>query len=144
ELVCLLGFVFRDPAPTAISTLSLHDALPISRARLAPGRAAGAAPGAGVGTGACGCVCVCTGFASAGALLSGVLGSAAASSVAPGLIWTVVGRPPVSALRESLLRVLAKLPPVDGDDCRSSRRPRLCNAFFTLLSSCSLVNGLPM
>src|SRR5438876_2760755 len=34
------SFFFNDPATTEIYTLSLHDALPISAARLAPGREA--------------------------------------------------------------------------------------------------------
>src|SRR5687767_15757143 len=36
-------FLFYDPPPTGISTLSLHDALPISPRRGAPGAAATAA-----------------------------------------------------------------------------------------------------
>src|SRR5437773_6930419 len=35
---CLLFFFFKDPAPTAIYTLSLHDALPIPGGRARRGR----------------------------------------------------------------------------------------------------------
>src|SRR5438552_9048146 len=45
-IIYLSLFYFNDPAPTEIYTLSLHDALPISRARghLAPGLRRAAPP----------------------------------------------------------------------------------------------------
>src|SRR5437868_14347579 len=40
RLISLMLFLFNDPAPTEIYTLSLHDALPISgRSRIPPARA---------------------------------------------------------------------------------------------------------
>ncbi|MNP16866.1 hypothetical protein D3C76_1092760 [compost metagenome] len=73
-----------------------------------------------------------------GALISGL---AAATGAAAAAGFTVSARPPVRALSESLAK--AELARVGALASKVSSLPTLVRAFFTLVSNCSLVNGLP-